>query len=35
MNDQNRLNQHPQRVALHNELNARPAAPHRIQRLMA
>ena len=24
MNDQNRLNQHPQRLALHNEVHARP-----------
>ena len=35
MNDQNRLNQHPQRLALRNEVIARPTAPHRIQRLIA
>ena len=35
MNDQNRLNRHPQRVALHIEVNARPIAPQSIQRLIA
>ena len=35
MNDQNRLNQHLQRLALHSEVNARPTAPHSIQRLIA